>query len=317
MKKKTPKEVYDEMSCLLTEERNSESTGIDEMSVGEILELINREDQKVAIAVLEELPYIEKAVDAAVASLSKGGRLFYVGAGTSGRLGVLDAAECPPTFSSSPEMVQGIIAGGSEALVRSIEGSEDDAEAAAMELSKRGLSSRDLVVGIAASRRTPFVVGAVEYASKVGATTVYLCCNPRAEMDISVDISICPLTGPEVVTGSTRMKAGTAQKMVLNMISTATMIRMGKVYENLMVDLQAKSRKLIERSKRIIVTLTGLSYEDAAEALDRAEGNLKAAIVMIRTGLQLGQALERLKESSGNVKRAIRSEKTGRDTPEE
>jgi N-acetylmuramic acid 6-phosphate etherase len=317
MKKKTPKEVYDEMSSLLTEERNSESARIDEMSVREILELINREDQKVALAVLKELPNIEKAVSAAVTSLSKGGRLFYVGAGTSGRLGVLDAAECPPTFSSSPEMVQGIIAGGSEALVRSIEGAEDNIEAGATELSKRRLSERDVVVGIAASRRTPFVVGALEYASGVGATTVYLCCNPMAEMEISVDVSICPLPGPEVVTGSTRMKAGTAQKMVLNMITTATMIRMGKVYENLMVDLQSRSQKLIERSKRIIVILTGLSYEDAALALDRAGGNLKAAIVMIKAGLELEQALERLKESKGNVKRATRSEKTRGDTREE
>jgi N-acetylmuramic acid 6-phosphate etherase len=237
-----------------------------------------------------------------------GGKLFYVGAGTSGRLGVLDAAECPPTFSTPPGMIQGIIAGGREALVRSIEGAEDDVEAGGLELEKRGLAEQDVVVGIAASRRTPFVVGAIEYARGKGASTIYLCCNPRAQMDIEVDVSICPTPGPEVVTGSTRLKAGTAQKMVLNMLTTATMVRMGKVYENLMVDLQAKSQKLTERSKRIISILTGLSYDEASKYLDKAGGDLKTAIVMSKTGLDRSSARSRLQNAEGSVKRAIRGE---------
>jgi N-acetylmuramic acid 6-phosphate etherase len=308
MRKKTPQEVYDEMSRLLTEERNLDSMSVDEMSLGEILRLMNTEDRKVAEAVARELSYVEKAVDLIVRSLVDGGKLFYVGAGTSGRLGVLDAAECPPTFSTPPEMIQGIIAGGPEALVRSIEGAEDNMDACALELAKRGMCEKDVVVGIAASRRTPFVVGAIEYARGKGARTVYLCCNPRAQMDIEVDVSICPTPGPEVVTGSTRLKAGTAQKMVLNMLSTATMVKMGKVYENLMVDLQAKSQKLTERSKRIISTFTGLSYDEASRCLERAGGDLKTALVMSKTGLDKSSAQSRLHSAKGSVKRAIRGE---------
>jgi len=308
IKGKSPKEVYDEISSLLTEERNQESMRVDEMSVAEILDLMNREDRKVAEAVAKELPYIEKAVNFVVESLSRGGRLFYIGAGTSGRLGVLDAAECPPTFSTPAETVQGIIAGGPEALVISMEGAEDDVESGPLELARRKLTERDVALGIAASRRTPYVVQAIEYAKSKGAKTIYLCCNPRAQMDVEVDVSICPTPGPEVITGSTRMKAGTAQKMVLNMITTTSMIRMGKVYENLMVDLQAKSQKLRERSKRIISILTGLSYEEASDRLKKAKGNLKAAIVMSKADLDLPSALSRLEEAGGNVKRAIRGE---------
>lgn len=308
MEKRHPKEIYDELSRLLTEERNPDSLHIDEMPVREILELINREDRKVASSVQKELTYIEKAVQIVAESLSAGGKVFYVGAGTSGRLGVLDAAECPPTFSSPPEMVQGIIAGGPEALIRSMEGAEDDSEAAGVELSRRGLTSKDVVVGIAASRRTPYVVGAIDYARKTGAKTIYISCNPRAQMKIPVDVSICPTPGPEVITGSTRMKAGTAQKMILNMISTATMVRMGKVYENLMVDLQVKSQKLAERSKRILAVLASVSYQEASQYLDRAKGNLKAAIVIIKTGEDLSSALDSLKKAGGSVKRAIRGE---------
>ncbi|MFQ5905510.1 MAG: N-acetylmuramic acid 6-phosphate etherase [bacterium] len=309
-KKRNAKELYDEISTLLTEERNPDSLRIDEMSTGEILEVINREDHKVADSVHKELPYIEKAVELVVQSLSRGGRLFYVGAGTSGRLGVLDAAECPPTFSTPPEMVQGIIAGGHKALMASIEGAEDDSDGGAAELSKRELSSKDVVVGIAASRRTPYVVGAIEYARETGSTTIYICCNPRAQMDLEVDVSICPTPGPEVITGSTRMKAGTAQKMILNMITTASMIRTGKVYGNLMVDLQAKSQKLEERAKRIITILTGVSYDEASQYLRRSGGNLKATIIMIKTGLDLSGALERLEKAGGSVKRAILGEET-------
>lgn len=308
MEKKSQKKLYDELSQLLTEGRNPDSVHIDEMSVREILELMNSEDKKVASSVQKELPYIEKAVQIVVESLSHGGRVFYVGAGTSGRLGVLDAAECPPTFSSPPEMVQGIIAGGPEALIKSMEGAEDDSEAAGIELSKRGLTNKDVVVGIAASRRTPYVVGAIDHARKIGAKTIYVSCNPRAQMNISVDVSICPTPGPEVVTGSTRMKAATAQKMILNMISTTTMVRMGKVYENLMVDLQVKSQKLEERSKRILTVLTDVSYQEASQYLDRAKGNLKAAIVMTKTGEDFSSASDKLKKAGGNVKKAIRGE---------
>lgn len=308
MEKKSQKKLYDELSQLLTEERNPDSMHIDEMSVREILELMNSEDKKVASSVQKELPYIEKAVQIVVESLSHGGRVFYVGAGTSGRLGVLDAAECPPTFSSPPEMVQGIIAGGPEALIKSMEGAEDDSEAAGIELSKRGLTNKDVVVGIAASRRTPYVVGAIDHARKIGAKTIYVSCNPRAQMNIPVDVSICPTPGPEVVTGSTRMKAATAQKMILNMISTTTMVRMGKVYENLMVDLQVKSQKLEERSKRILTVLTDASYQEASQYLDKAKGNLKAAIVMIKTGEDFSSASDKLKKAGGNVKKAIHGE---------
>lgn len=308
MEKKSQKKLYDELSQLLTEERNPDSMHIDEMSVREILELMNSEDKKVASSVQKELPYIEKAVQIVVESLSHGGRVFYAGAGTSGRLGVLDAAECPPTFSSPPEMVQGIIAGGPEALIKSMEGAEDDSEAAGIELSKRGLTNKDVVVGIAASRRTPYVVGAIDHARKIGAKTIYVSCNPRAQMNIPVDVSICPTPGPEVVTGSTRMKAATAQKMILNMISTTTMVRMGKVYENLMVDLQVKSQKLEERSKRILTVLTDASYQEASPYLDRAKGNLKAAIVMIKTGEDFSSASDKLKKAGGNVKKAIHGE---------
>ncbi|TET82856.1 N-acetylmuramic acid 6-phosphate etherase [candidate division TA06 bacterium] len=308
MEKKSQKKLYDELSQLLTEERNPDSMHIDEMSVREILELMNSEDKKVASSVQKELPYIEKAVQIVVESLSRGGRVFYGGAGTSGRLGGLDAAECPPTFSSPPEMVQGIIAGGPEALIKSMEGAEDDSEAAGIELSKRGLTNKDVVVGIAASRRTPYVVGAIDHAKKIGAKTIYVSCNPRAQMNIPVDVSICPTPGPEVVTGSTRMKAATAQKMILNMISTTTMVRMGKVYENLMVDLQVKSQKLEERSKRILTVLTDASYQEASQYLDRAKGNLKAAIVMIKTGEDFSSVSDKLKKAGGNVKKAIHGE---------
>ena len=308
MENSHPKEIYDELSQLLTEERNPDSMHIDEMSVREILELMNREDGKVAGSVRKEIPYIEKAVQMVVESLCAGGKVFYVGAGTSGRLGILDAAECPPTFSSPPETVQGIIAGGPEALIRSMEGAEDDSEAAGSELSRRGLTSKDVVVGIAASRRTPYVVGAIDYARKTGAKTIYISCNPRAQMNIPVDVSICPTPGPEVITGSTRMKAGTAQKMILNMISTATMVRMGKVFENLMVDLQVKSQKLAERTKKILAVLAGVSYQEASQSLERAKGNLKAAIVMVKTGEDLSSASNKLKKTGGSVKRAIRGE---------
>jgi len=259
----------------------------------------------VARAVAAEIPNVARAVDLVVETFRSGGRLFYVGAGTSGRLGVLDAAECPPTFGSNPETVQGIIAGGYGALVRAVEGAEDDAEAGAAALKERGLTSRDVVVGIAACRRTPFVAGALRYAREQSAGTVYLTANPPEHLPAEVDVAICTVVGPEVISGSTRMKAATAQKLVLNMLTTAAMVRMGKVYENLMVDHMATSDKLRERAKRILVTVTGLDYKEARALLERAGGSVKAAIVMQRRGCSLEEAERRLSEAGGWVRRAI------------
>jgi len=275
------------------------------MSAEDVLKLINSEDHAVAAAVQAEIPNVVRAVERIVEAFRCGGRLFYVGAGTSGRLGVLDAAECPPTFGSNPDMVQGIIAGGYGALVRAVEGAEDDAEAGAEALRERRLTSRDVVVGIAACRRTPFVAGALRYARELSAGTIYLTANPPRDLPAKVDVAICPVVGPEVVSGSTRMKAGTAQKLVLNMLTTTAMIRMGKVYENLMVDHMATSDKLRERAKRILMTATGLDYGGAAALLARAGGSLKAAIVMGHTGCSLEEAEQRLVEVGGWVGRAI------------
>lgn len=267
---------------------------------------MNAEDQRVPRAVAREIPKIAKAVDLIVERLSRGGRLFYVGAGTSGRLGVLDAAECPPTFGTPRTLVQGIIAGGRRALVRSIEGAEDDAKAAAAKLIKRKVGPKDVVVGIMASRRTPYALGAIEYGRRVGAGTIAVTANPAAHVRIDCDVVIAPRVGPEVVTGSTRLKSGTAQKLVLNMLSTATMIRFGKVYENLMVDLRTASRKLEERTKRVFMHATGAVYEETDRWLKRAGGSLKVAIVMKRAGVTRTEAKRRLKESQGWVRKALR-----------
>ncbi len=229
--------LFSELQALATEQRNPRSMCIDTASIREILEIINTEDHRVPIAVREELPYVEQAVGIVVEAFRLGGRLFYVGAGTSGRLGILDASECPPTFGSPPEMVQGVIAGGPAAVFRSQEGAEDVEDDGALALREAGVAPPDVVCGIAASRRTPYVVGAVRYAREIGCKTLYVTCNPRSEFNLDVDVAICPVVGPEVVMGSTRMKSGTAQKLVLNMITTAAMIRLGKVYQNMMVDL--------------------------------------------------------------------------------
>lgn len=267
---------------------------------------MNREDQHVPRAVAREIPRISKAVDLIVERLLRGGRLFYVGAGTSGRLGVLDAAECPPTFGTPRTLVQGIIAGGRRALVRSVEGAEDDAKAAAVALKKRRVGKKDIVVGIMASRRTPYALGAVAYGRRVGAATIVVTANPAAGVKIACDVIIAPRVGPEVLTGSTRLKSGTAQKLVLNMLSTATMIRLGKVYENLMVDLRTASRKLEERTKRVLVHAAGVRYEDATRLLKRAGGSLKVAIVMSRAGVTRAEAERRLNGAQGWVRRALR-----------
>jgi N-acetylmuramic acid 6-phosphate etherase len=298
--------LFEEISKLSTEQRNPCSMEIDAKSTLEILKIINEEDKLVPYAVEQELPYIEQAVEIIVNALKQGGRLLYFGAGTSGRLGVVDASECPPTFGTPFGMIEGFIAGGKEAMFRAQEGAEDKEENGAKEVIEAKVSSKDVVCGIAASRRTPYVVGAVKRAKELGAKTLYVTTNPRKDFDIKeVDVAICPYVGPEVVMGSTRMKSGTAQKIVLNMLTTTSMIRLGKVYENMMIDLQMTNKKLVERSKKIVMTITGLSYDEAAIALDKAKGHVKTALVMIKANVDYKEAKERLKQADGFVRNAI------------
>ena len=300
------KNLFAEISKLHTEQRNKNSMDIDVRSTSEILKIINSEDKTVPLAVEKELPYIEQAVELIVAALKNGGRLLYFGAGTSGRIGVVDAAECPPTFGTSPELIQGFIAGGKEAMFRAQEGAEDLEENGAKDVVKAKVNSKDIVCGIAASRRTPYVIGAVKKAKELGAKTIYITCNPREEFDIKeVDTAICPYVGPEVVMGSTRMKSGTAQKLVLNMLTTASMIRLGKVYENMMIDLQMTNKKLVERSKRIVMTVTGVDYEKAADVLKKAGGHVKTALVMIKADVSATEARKLLIKADGFVRKAI------------
>ena len=300
------KNLFAEISSLHTEQRNKNSMDIDVRSTSEILNIINREDKTVPLAVEKELPYIVQAVESIVIALRNGGRLLYFGAGTSGRIGVVDAAECPPTFGTSPELIQGFIAGGKEAMFQAQEGAEDLEENGAKAVIKAKVNSKDIVCGIAASRRTPYVIGAVKKAKELGAKTIYVTCNPREEFDIKeVDVAICPYVGPEVIMGSTRMKSGTAQKLVLNMLTTASMIRLGKVYENMMIDLQMTNKKLVERSKRIVMTITGVSYEEAADILKKADGHVKTALVMIKAKASAKEAKELLKNADGFVRKAI------------
>lgn len=275
------------------------------MSTREILEIINREDRQVPEAVGREIPKIEQAVERIVEAFANGRRLFYVGAGTSGRLGVLDASECPPTFGVSPDLVQGIIAGGDPALRRASEDAEDRPEGGAADIAQAGVGPGDVVVGIAASGRTPYVLGALQEARRRGASTVALVCNPEAAIQAYADIVIAPVVGPEVLMGSTRMKAGTAQKLVLNMLTTTAMIRSGKVYSNLMVDLQATNEKLKVRALRIIRLATGCSPKEAEEAFWAAGGRAKPAIVMLLTGLDASKAQALLDEAGGFVRRAL------------
>lgn len=301
------RQIFDEIKSLVTEARNPRTMDIDKKSTREVLELINREDAHVAAAVAKEIPHIAAAVEILVQRFRAGGRLFYIGAGTSGRLGVLDASECPPTYGTDPETVQGIIAGGYEALVRSLEGEEDVYENGERDLRERGLTANDVVCGIAASRRTPYVVGAVDYARQIGAKSFYVTCTPRSEMNVKVDVAICPVVGPEVVMGSTRMKAGTATKLVLNMLTTASMIKLGKVYGNMMVDLQMTSKKLEERSKRTVMMATGVSYDEAKRYLEQAGGHVKTVLVMILGGVSTREAQKRLDEAGGFVRDALES----------
>ena len=270
-----------------------------------MLGIINAEDGTVAEAVRREIPHIARAVDAIVRTLEAGGRLFYLGAGTSGRLGVLDASECPPTFNVPPETVQGIIAGGEPALSRATEVSEDDAALGARDLATRGFTARDILVGITASGRTPYVLGAVAAARALGVPTIGISCTPDSELSRAVDIAITPVTGPEVIAGSTRMKAGTAQKLVLNMLSTGTFVRMGYVYGNLMVNVQPKNRKLVDRARRIASVCAGVSYERAVELLAASGENVKAAILMGRAGCSRADAERLLAETRGRVTQAL------------
>lgn len=291
---------------LLTEQPNPESEGIDGFATREILEVINREDAKVAASITREVPAIARAVDRIVDAIRQGGRLFYIGAGTSGRLGVLDAAECPPTYNVSADLVQGIIAGGSAALERATEATEDDPQKGARDLLARGFKPPDVLVGIAASGRTPYVLGAIKKARELGAGTVGISCTPNSELSRAVEIAIEPLAGPEVVTGSTRMKAGTATKMVLNMLSTAVMIRLGYVYGNLMVNVQPKNEKLLDRAIRIVEKSAGIPHEKAA-ALVEATGNVKTSIVMAKCGIDRVEAERRLTASNGRIREALQS----------
>lgn len=305
VEKKSAPELFQQLERLTTEQRNPRSMEIDSASVEEILEIINAEDQLVPHAVAKELPYIAQAVHLIIDAFHQGGRLIYVGAGTSGRLGVVDASECPPTFGTPPEMVHGIIAGGEQAMFRSQEGAEDDPANGAKALQEAGIKPPDIVCGIAASRRTPFVVGAIAYAREIGCKTLFITCNPRSQFDLDVDVAMCPEVGPEILMGSTRMKSGTAQKLILNLLTTTSMIRLGKVYENMMIDLQMTNKKLVERSRRIVMIATGVSYDEAAQVLDEADGHVKTALVMILADVSKDEARTRLQESGGFVRAAI------------
>jgi len=296
-----------EIKTLQTENRNQSTINIDSVSTIEMLQMINNEDKKVALAVEKEIENISKAVDIIVEKLHNGGRLIYIGAGTSGRIAILDASECPPTYGTDPDLVQAFIAGGDKAIVRSIEGAEDDSELGANELKAIDFNCKDVLIGIAASGRTPYVLGAIDYAVSVGAVTIGISNNPDSILDKACDISICPVTGPEAVTGSTRMKAGTSQKLVLNMISTGVMIKYGKVYENLMVDVKASNDKLYERSKNIVVEATGISVSEAEEVLKETNYNCKLAIFMIISKLNIDEAKRILDENKGYIREALKN----------
>ena len=290
---------------LKTEQENENTVAIDQFSILEVLKTINDEDQTISSAVRESLPEIEKVVHYAKTALVGGGRVFYIGAGTSGRLGVLDASECPPTYSAPSDWFIGIIAGGDKALRNSIEGAEDKPDSAIEDLRKFNITVNDLVIGISCSGAAKYVISALDYAKGEGSKTAYLITNPVPFLTTDVDVVISVDTGPEIITGSTRMKAGTATKMVLNMISTATMVSMGKVYGNLMVDLMAVNEKLVDRGTRIIQKITGLDYDSAEEALVRANKSVKTAIVMINKNCELNDAEEKLRHVGGSLRKII------------
>ena len=294
------------LSTLITEQRNPNSMNVDCLSVLEIVQLMNEEDKQVPLAIEKCLPQIAQAVERTVAAFQQGGRLVYIGAGTSGRLGVLDASECPPTFGVSPEMVKGIIAGGERALRHPIEGAEDSKAQAVVDLQTIQFSSKDVLVGIAASGRTPYVIGALEYAKSLGSVTVSIASNPNSAMANIVDIAIDTVVGPEVLTGSSRLKSGTAQKLVLNMLTTASMILMGKCYQNLMVYVQASNEKLKARAIRIVMQATDCDKALAEETLKQADQNAKLAIMMILSGLDRAQAEALLEKHHGKLQLALK-----------
>ncbi len=292
---------------LTTESRNENSQNIDKVSTLEMLKIINTEDKKVPFAVEKELPNIAEAVDGIVERIHRGGRLIYIGAGTSGRLGILDASECPPTYGVSEELVKGIIAGGKEAIFRAKEGAEDSKELAMEDLINISLSENDTVVGLAASGRTPYVIGGLNYADKIGALTVSVTCNANSEVAKAAKISIAPVVGAEVVTGSTRLKSGTAQKLVLNMLSTGAMIKLGKVYGNLMVDVRASNEKLVERAKNIVCEATGAEREEAEKVLVATNYDVKLSIFIILSNLNKDEAKTILDENKGYIAEALKN----------
>lgn len=290
---------------LTTESRNPASEDLDGLSAAEIVQLINSEDAKIAAAVAEQADQIAKAIDVIAERIGNGGRLIYTGAGTSGRLGVLDAVECPPTFNTHPSQVVGLIAGGYTALTSAVEGAEDKPEFAVEDLKNVQLTSADVVCGIATSGRTPYVMGSLDYARSVGAFTIGLSCNRDPQIAKCCDISIAPVVGPEVVSGSTRMKAGTATKMVLNMLTTGAMIRLGKTYGNLMVDLRASNTKLADRARRIVRAVTNVSDQEAERLLSECGGEVKTAIVSFHRGVPSGDARRILAASHGHLRHAL------------
>ncbi len=302
------KSIFEELKNLRTEQINPHTANIDLCSTREILNLINDEDQKVSLAIRDEIASIEKAVDIITNSFKSGGRLFYVGAGTSGRLGIVDASECPPTFGTHEDMVQGIIAGGYDAIFKAVEGAEDSFEEGKIAIESKKITSNDVLCGIAASGRTPFVLGAIDYANSISCPTILVTTSTHqhiSSLNIKPNVVIAVNVGPEVIAGSTRMKSGTAQKLVLNMLTTASMIKLGKTYGNVMVDLQLTNQKLNERAKNIIMNITDVDYQTASEYLQKANNNVKIALVMILTNSDFVKATELLKNSDGFIRKII------------
>lgn len=294
-----------DLNKMVTEKRNLNTKDIDKVSTLEMVKKINDEDKLVAYAVEKELPQIANAIDKIAEAINNGGRLIYCGAGTSGRLGILDASECPPTYGVSPELVQGIIAGGMEAIFKAKEGAEDSKELCVEDLRNMNFTKGDVLVGIAASGRTPYVIGGLEYANSIGAVTVGVTCNPQSDIAAVAKIAISPVVGPEVITGSTRMKAGTAQKMVLNMLSTGAMVKTGKVYGNLMVDVKATNEKLVERAKHIVIEATEVSREKAEAVLEETNYDVKLSILMIMANLSKKEGKALLEENNGYIAKAL------------
>lgn len=301
-------QLLQQLRGFLSESRNPATMDLDQLDTLALLQRINQADQQVPAVIASILPDVARAVDAIVAAFASGGRLIYIGAGTSGRLGILDAAECPPTFSTPPEQVQALIAGGPAAILQAVEGAEDNAAQGVLDVKALGLSAADVLVGIAASGRTPYVVAAMQYAQTLGCTTVGISCNPGTAVLQSADIPLCAPVGPEVLTGSTRMKSGTAQKLLLNMLSTASMVRSGKVYQNLMVDLHASNQKLVVRAARIVVEATGCSHQQARQMLEDSDYQAKLAILRLLSGLGKEDARVLLAKQSGSLSRALQQQ---------